>query len=150
MPHTWTQRGAALAYSVMMMVPSPVSGPEDRTNSGGVSLEFHDYFTESVETVNSLADSDPKIQQALRKYDGRSLVLKVRNDAVYVFNISSDGVDYQLDPAKVPDDMYAEMSMPQAKKLVYKHTLGIMDVLSIHHRNITMDDVNFAKMLFGG
>ena len=113
-------------------------------------MEFHDYFTESVETVNTLADSDPKIQQALRKYDGRSFVLKVRNDAVYVFNISADSVDYQLDPATVPDDMYAEMAMPPAKKLVYRHTLGLMDLLSIKHRNITMDDINFAKMLFGG
>ena len=113
-------------------------------------MEFHDYFTESVRAVNSLAGSDPKIQRALRKYDGRSFVLAVRNDAVYVFNISADGVDYQLDPDAVPDDMYAEMAMPQAKKLVYRHTLGLMDILSIKHRNITMDDVNFAKMLFGG
>ena len=113
-------------------------------------MEFHDYFTRSVETVNELAGSDPKIQQALQRYDGRSFVLAVRNDAVYVFNISADSVDYQLDPATVPDDMYAEMSMPQAKKLVYHQTLGLMDLMSIKHRNITMDDVNFAKMLFGG
>ncbi len=113
-------------------------------------MEFHDYFTESVETVNIHSGSDPKIQQALRKYDGRSFVLAVRKDAVYVFNISADNVDYQVDPATVPNDMYAEMAMPQAKKLVYKHTLGLMDLLTIKHRNITMDDVNFAKMLFGG
>lgn len=113
-------------------------------------MEFHDYFTESVETVNSHVGSDPKVQQALHKYDGRSFVLAVRKDAVYVFNISADGVDYQLDPDTVPDDMYAEMAMPQAKKLVYKHTLGFLDILTIKHRNISMDDVNFAKMLFGG
>jgi len=113
-------------------------------------MEFHEYFTESVNTVNSLAGSDPKIQEALQRYDGRSFVLKVRNDATYVFNVSTDGVDYQLNPDTVPDDMYAEMSMAQAQKLVYKHTLGLMDLLSIKHRNITMDDVNFAKMLFGG
>jgi hypothetical protein len=134
----------------MTTVPPSVRGPEDRSNSGGVSLEFHDYFSQTTETVNSMSGSDERIIDALRRYDGRSIVLKVRNDAVYVFNISTEGVDYQLDPATVPDDMYAEMSMPQAKKLVYRHSLGLMDMLTIKHRNITMADVNFAKMLFGG
>jgi hypothetical protein len=113
-------------------------------------MEFHDLFLKTTEMVNSTSGTDERIKDALLRYDGRSLVLKVRNDGTYVFRISADGVDYQLDPDKVPDDMYAEMDMAQAKKLVNRHTLGFLDILTIKHRNISMDDIKFAKMLFGG
>ncbi len=97
-----------------------------------------------------MSGSDPRISDALRRYDGRSIVLKVRNDATYVFHISTEGVDYQVNPSSLPNDMYAEMDMPQAKRLVHHQTLGLMDLLTIKHRNISMKDLNFAKMIFGG
>ncbi len=135
---------------MMTTVPSPVPEPEDRADGGGEPLEFHDYFSKTTARVNSISGSDPRIKDALRRYDGRSIVLKVRNDATYVFHISTEGVDYQLDPSSLPNDMYAEMDMPQAKRLVYHQTLGLMDLLTIKHRNISMKDINFAKMIFGG
>ena len=111
-------------------------------------MEFHEYFTKMTRMANEKAATDPNLQAALRKYAGRSLVLRVRNDATYVFRFSAEGVEYEANPSSLPNDMYAEMNMAQAKRLVYQQTLGLMDLFSIKHRNISLDDVNFAKRLF--
>jgi hypothetical protein len=111
---------------------------------------FDKRFTKGVAVINERRLTDPRIQEALRRYNGRSLVFKVRKDASYVFHFSSgEGVKYELNPPKEPKSMYVEMDIDKAKKLVYRHTLGIMDVLSIVHRNIKMADINFVRKIFG-
>jgi hypothetical protein len=116
----------------------------------GGNMRFHKYFEKAVAKVNELRLSDPKIQEALARYDRRSLVFKVREDATYVFHISKDeGVKYELNPAKEPNSMYVELSIDIARKLVYRRTLGILDVLSTKHKNIKMADIEFVKKIFG-
>jgi hypothetical protein len=111
---------------------------------------FHRRFEKGVAVINKRRLADPKIQEALRRYDRRSLVFKVRKDATYVFHFSNkDGIKYELDPAKEPKSMYVEMDIDKAKKLVYRHTLGVIDVLSIVHRNIKLADIDFVRKLFG-
>ena len=110
---------------------------------------FHKRFEKGVTEINNRRLEDSKIQEALKRYNRRSLVFKVRKDATYVFYFSSkDGVKYELNPQKEPKSMYVEMDKDKAKKLVYRHTLGVMDVLSIVHRNIKMADINFVRQLF--
>lgn len=115
----------------------------------GDSMEFHTRFEKAVAKMNEKRVTDPKIQEALNRYNRRSLVFKVRKDATYVFHFSKDGITYEVNPSKEPESMYVEMDLERAKKLVYKQSFGIMDVLSTVHRKITMTDVNFARKLFG-
>lgn len=113
-------------------------------------VEFHNQFDSSVAEVNSRLLSDPQTQQALRRYNGRSLVFRVRNDSTYVFYFSGNGIDYEVNPTSIPNDMYLEMDLGRARKLVYEQRLGIVDMLFIVYRNITLADVEFAKKIFGG
>jgi hypothetical protein len=111
---------------------------------------FHKRFEKGVAEINDRRHTDPRIQEALKRYDRRSFVFKVRKDATYVFHFSSkDGVRYEVNPQKEPKSMYAEMDVDRAKKLVYRHTFGIMDVLSTVHRNIKIADIDFVKKIFG-
>lgn len=113
-------------------------------------MRFNRYFERAVAKINERRLSDPRIQQAIRRYDKRSLVLKVREDATYVFHISKDdGIKYEVNPEKEPNSMYVEMSVDIARKLVYRRTLGIIDALSTKHRNIKMADIEFVKKIFG-
>jgi hypothetical protein len=113
-------------------------------------VRFGRYFEKAVAKLNELRLSDPRIQEALGRYDRRSLVFKVRKDATYVFHISkADGIRYEVNPEKEPNSMYVEMNMEIARKLVYKRTLGILDALSTKHRNIKMVDIEFVKKIFG-
>ena len=113
-------------------------------------MEFHERFKNAVAEVNNKRLSDSQVQQGLKRYHGRSLVFRVRNDATYVFHISNSGVRYEVNPSSVPNDMYVEMDLGRAKKLVYNRSLGLLDLPFIVHRNITMADVDFAKRIFGG
>jgi hypothetical protein len=113
-------------------------------------VRFNKYFEKAVDKVNKLRLSDPRIQEALGRYNRRSLILKVRKDATYVFHISrEDGIKYEVNPEKEPNSMYVEMSIEIARKLIYRRTLGIMDALSTKHRNIKMADIEFVKKIFG-
>lgn len=116
-------------------------------------MEFDARFQEHIPKVNELAGEDEEIGSALEKYDGERFVLKVRDDATYVFSIRADGVDYEAHPAEDgfetdDGDMVADMDMKRARKLVEKQTLGILDLPYIKHQNIGLEDVNFAKQLF--
>lgn len=116
-------------------------------------MEFHDLFREHIPQVNKRAESDDDIASALAKYEGERFVLSVKGDATYVFAIREDGVDYEAhegNPGDVAggDDMFVEMDPKRARKLIEKQTLGLTDLPFIKHRNIGMEDVNFAKRLF--
>lgn len=116
-------------------------------------MKFHDRFKEHIPQVNKMAEEDEEIGSALEKYDGERFVLSIEDDATYVFAISSDGVDYEahdgFDEDVVEDgDMFARMDMKRARKLVEKQSLGVLDIPHIEHRNIGLEDVNFAKRLF--
>lgn len=113
-------------------------------------MEFHERFDGAVKKVNSTLHSDSEIQQALRQYSGRSLVFRVRNDATYVFHISHDGIRYELNPPSIPDDMYLEIDLERARKLVYQRHLGLFDIPFVVYKNISLADVEFAKRIFGG
>ena len=93
---------------------------------------------------------EPDIVKAFNQYSGRSLVMKVISDAIYSFTVVRGGLLYELNPRSVPDDMYLELDLGRARKLVYRRTLGLLDLPFIKYRNITMADVGFAKTIFGG
>lgn len=66
-------------------------------------MRYDEYFKEEISEVNEM--DSPEVEQALEEYNGRSIVLKVKGDATYVFNISKEGIDYELNPVPIPDDM---------------------------------------------
>ena len=113
-------------------------------------MEFHNQFENAVAEINNRRLSESQIQQALSRYHGRSLVLRVRNDATYVFYISNDGIRYEANPTSIPNDMYVEMDLGRARKLVYHQSLGLLDIPFIVYRNISLADIEFAKKIFGG
>jgi len=112
-------------------------------------MEFHEHFKNAVTEINDRRLSGPQVQEALSCYHGRSLVFRVRNDATYVFYISNNGIKYEVNPDSITDDMYVEMDLARAKKLIYHQSLGVFDIPFIVHRNITLADINFAKRIFG-
>ena len=112
-------------------------------------LEFDNIFRDTINRINRERLKNPKIQNALNRYHGRSLVFRVKGDATYVFYITRDGVKYELNPAHIPDDMYVEMDISRARKLIYNKTLGIMDIPLIKYKNITLADIKIKKKLFG-
>lgn len=110
--------------------------------------EFDGLFREKIDRVNELKQSNEKIQGALRAYNGRTLTLEVKEDAVYCFKVQADGITYELNPADAPADMFARMNMTIAKKLILTQNLGLSDLFSITHKNIRLQDISFIKSLF--
>lgn len=110
--------------------------------------EFDIIFKRVKEEINRTRLIDPEIQNALDRYHGRSFVLTVNGDGVYVFQISSDGIKYDLNPKSIPKDMFARMDIRTVRKLVQTQNLGIFDIPRIEYRNIGLSDIQFVKQLF--
>ncbi|UCE73705.1 MAG: hypothetical protein JSV56_11865 [Methanomassiliicoccales archaeon] len=110
--------------------------------------EFDATFKRVKEEINRIRQDDPEIQNALDRYHGRSFVLTVNGDGIYVFHISGGGIEYDLNPSSIPNDMHAKMDIGTARKLVKTQTLGIFDIPRIEYRNIGLNDIQFVRQLF--
>lgn len=109
---------------------------------------FEGLFRESLAELERRRDSDPRIGEALRRYEGRTLHIVVKDDAGYLFSVSSGELTFQIDPHHVPDDMYLEMDLTRAKKLINERTLSLLDLLFIKYRNVKLEDIEFVRTLF--
>ncbi len=110
-------------------------------------MSYQEIFQEGVAKANQKAKTDPQIKDALEKYDGRTFVFNVTDDAVYVFKIFRDEIRLEISPSSHPDDMYLEMDKKKADNLVYRRHVSTLDIVfgRIKFRNISLKDVNFFK-----
>ncbi|MEE9490098.1 MAG: hypothetical protein V3V91_06630, partial [Thermoplasmata archaeon] len=98
---------------------------------------FDDIFRRSLEDLDSRKDQDPSIADALEMYDGRSVHLVIREDARYLFSVSSGKISFDIDPDNAPDDIYIEMDLPRAKRLIEERSFSPFDLLFVKYRNLT-------------
>jgi hypothetical protein len=110
---------------------------------------FDDLFARSLKELDTRKGQDQRIAEALEKYDGRSLQLVVRQDASYLFSIRSGAILYDVNPSDPPDDIYLEMDLPRAKRLIEERSFSPFDLLFIKYRNVTPEDIGFVRTLFG-
>jgi len=108
-------------------------------------------FENALASVNNRAACDERIKDALNKYAGRHLVFNVVGDAVYSFKITPEKIEFNVTASleEIPEDMYLEMDLERAKKLVYKRMVNPTDLLlgRIKWKNMSMSDVNFLRNL---
>ncbi|MEE9341103.1 MAG: hypothetical protein V3V21_05525 [Thermoplasmata archaeon] len=110
---------------------------------------FDDLFRRSLEELDRRKDEDPTIAHALERYEGRSVHLVVREDARYLFSVSSGKISFDIDPDNAPDDIYIEMDLPRAKRLIEERSFSPFDLLFVKYRNVTSEDISFVRTLFG-
>ncbi|MCK4456128.1 MAG: hypothetical protein KAW39_00130 [Thermoplasmata archaeon] len=110
---------------------------------------FDDIFRRSLEELDRRKVEDSSIAQALERYEGRSVHLVVREDARYLFSVSSGKISFDIDPDNAPDDIYIEMDLPRAKRLIEERSFSVFDLLFVKYKNVTSEDISFVRTLFG-
>lgn len=109
---------------------------------------FDDIFRQALEKLKEQSQSNSKIREALRKYEGRSLHLVVVGDAEYLFSVASKEIEYQVNPEQVPDDIYVEMDLALAQRIIEEKRFGIFDVLRVKYKNVKTEDIDLVRTLF--
>lgn len=109
---------------------------------------FDDIFRQALEKLKGQRQSNSEIREALRKYEGRSLHLVIEGDAEYLFSVRSEEIEYQVNPEQVPDDIYLEMDLPLAQRIIEERRFGVFDVLRVKYRNVTGEDIDLLRTLF--
>ncbi|MCK4366833.1 MAG: hypothetical protein KAW84_02660 [Thermoplasmata archaeon] len=110
---------------------------------------FDDLFRRSLEELKKRKGQDPRIADVLEKYEGRSVQLVVTEDARYLFSVRSGEIAYEVGPDNAPDDIYIEMDLPRAKRLIEERSFSPFDLLFVKYRNLTGEDISFMRTLFG-
>jgi len=81
-------------------------------------LAFDSMFKQGVREANQRSTCDSQVQDALRRYNGKTVVLTVTDDATYMFKIFSSGVVYTFSPSSYPVDMYVEMDKQTLERFI--------------------------------
>jgi hypothetical protein len=111
---------------------------------------FEPWFKHIISCFNQKWAYKREIKVILKKYNKRILVFHVINDSTYIFRIFNDKIEFEVDPIMVPDDMYLEMDMERAERLIYDHHLDKSDILfgKIKRKNIKFEDFELLKGIF--
>jgi flavodoxin len=142
--------GVKLAQKIASISTSTtaIKIPAQPTTAGPV---FKSIFEEGVAKANEKAKTDPEIQNALREYNGRTFVLKVIDDTVYMFTFAAGGIALTVSPTTYPEDMYLETDRERLKKIIYEQRVDPMDLMTgkLKWRNIGLKEVNLVKRILG-
>ncbi|WP_309493251.1 SCP2 sterol-binding domain-containing protein [Candidatus Hecatella orcuttiae] len=114
-------------------------------------MSFKERFDNGIIKFNKRLQSEPQLRDLLKEYEGRTIVLKVTDDAVYVFHLSVDGLRMTVSPENCPEDMYLETSKEILQKMIDQKRVNVIDLLTgkIKWRNISLKEVNVVKKVLG-
>ena len=113
-------------------------------------MAFRKRFEEGIVKFNVKAKGRLEIQEVLEEYDGRSITLRVTDDAVYLFKISREGLSLEVSPESLPEeDMYLETNSEILRRMLEEKRLNPTDLLlgRIKWRNISLKEVSIVKRL---
>ena len=114
-------------------------------------MAFTERFNAGIKKLRDKVKHNPAFSEALEQYDGRSITLKVTDDATYVFHISKDGITMEVSPENPPEDMWLETSSQILKKMLDEKRVNPTDLLlgRIKWKNIGLREVGVVRKLLG-
>ncbi|MFH1328894.1 MAG: SCP2 sterol-binding domain-containing protein [Candidatus Bathyarchaeota archaeon] len=114
-------------------------------------MAFRELLETNVAKFNDRMKTRSEYNQLLKDWNGRSLVLKIRDDLTYVIYINLEGLRLEISPQKIPEDMYLEMSTQLLKKMIDERKVNPMDVMmgKIKFKEISLQDVSKVRQIFG-
>lgn len=114
-------------------------------------MSFKERFDNGIIKFNKRLQNEPQLRDVLKEYDGRTIVLKVTDDTVYVFYLSVDGLSLSVSPENCPEDMYLETSKEILQKMMDEKRVNVIDLLTgkIKWKNISLKEINVVKKILG-
>lgn len=116
-------------------------------------MSYQTYLEHVISEFNKRLSSKPAFKEFANEYDGRTVTLKIKKDAVYVFLISKDdGMRLTVsDTVKFKDGMYVETDKEVFDSMIKQRKLNIQYLLlgKIKWKNINLTEVSKIKKIFG-
>ena len=71
-------------------------------------MAFEKILNQSIDKVNERAKSDEILKDILRKYDGKRVIINIKDDTIYAAKISVEEISLEKSVISNPEDMYVE------------------------------------------
>lgn len=112
-------------------------------------MAFQGMFFQGVEKINGLMKTNAEFQDLMKEYEGRSLVVKIKNDATYVVNITRPGLILLLSPKNIPNDMFFETTPEVFKRIIIDRKINFIHLAlgKIKVKNIGPKELTILKKL---
>jgi len=114
-------------------------------------MAFQEVLENAVKKFNNRVKFKSEYQKILEKYAGRIVTLNVKDDAIYIFHLSSNEVKLEISSENHEEDMYLETSKEIFQKIIEERRISPQDLLRgrIKWKNISLKDVRRIKKILG-
>lgn len=115
-------------------------------------LAFEKILNQSIDKVNKRAKSDGSLKNILKKYDGRRVIINIKDDKIYSVKISAKEISLEKSVISNPEDMYVELDQKTIQKLIRSNIdfIQIMTMIltgTIKIKNIGIEEIDLIKRI---
>jgi len=117
-------------------------------------LAFEKILNQSIDKVNERAKSYEILKDILRKYDGKRVIINIKDDTIYAAKISVEEISLEKSGISNPEDMYVEFDKKTIQKLIFSN-IDFMQIMTmvltgkIKIRNIGIEEIDLIKRIIG-
>jgi len=112
-------------------------------------MAFQNLFETAIAKFNDRLKTNAEYQEVLREYEGRSVCLKIEDDATYLISFSTDKATLSVSPPNPAEDMVFQTSKSIMARMIEDKRVDPMDLLmgKIKVKNIGLHEVALVKKL---
>jgi hypothetical protein len=103
----------------------------------------------TLDEANITIKGEVKLQQALRPYIGRHLLVNIEGDATYELILGQKGVTMQHVASQQPDknEFYISTERALAEHALTTKKISLTDLRQIKHKNVSTREIRLARDL---
>jgi hypothetical protein len=112
-----------------------------------MSLEKRIHST--LDEANKMIRQDTELQQALKPYIGRHLLVNIEGDATYELVLSPKGLSMEKAAPRQPNknEFYISMEHALAERAIANKKISLSDLRKIKHKNVSAREIKLARDL---
>jgi hypothetical protein len=103
----------------------------------------------ALDDANKAIKQDAGLQQALRPYIGRHLLVNIEGDATYELILGAKGLSMEQAEPRQPNknEFYISMKSALAERALVNKKISLSDLRQIKHKNVSAREIKLARDL---
>ncbi|MFW9909984.1 MAG: hypothetical protein ACFFEF_15560 [Candidatus Thorarchaeota archaeon] len=112
-------------------------------------MSLEKIIQQTLDEANNMMRIDVVLQQALRPYIGRYLLVSIDGDAAYELVLSPKGLTMEKIQSRPPNknEFYISLKRSLAERSLINRKISLSDLRQIKHKNVSARELQLARDL---